>query len=559
MRFEWVSQNSHGRLICILAVLSYFFLMFGNGIISLTHPDEVFYAQSAKEMLQHNNWLTPMIFDKPQFEKPVFFYWLMMIAFKLFGTGPFVARFWPAFFAMLGVGATYWMAWTIFKSKRLAFLSGIILSSSFIYLALARAVLTDMVFSIWVLIALAIFCYGFYNRKHKDASIILFFAVMGVSVLTKGILGVCFSLSPVLAFLIYKKERTFFRNRATLWGFFLFIAIAVPWHAVMFQLYGQTFLDEYWQNVHVRRLFDAEHPKNNLWYFYLGLMFVGVMPWSFLFLPTAACVYKVVRGLPGLRDPLVFLLFWILGVYVFVQPASSKLASYIFPVFPAVAILLAFYLDRVLDEKKGPFNALSISGYLIALVLLGGAVYAVIYAKKYPGIVVNMTPVYVFSVLSVIMAALLVIFNLKNQPERIIFAKTSITAVILIFLFLGKPYAEPWVSCKDITDVFKALDTSDKTVLASKFYVRGVRFYLDRPMAVIDVNGKPFFSPHPVPFLDTREKVMDFLASQGTTYGIVKKTDLYSLNNWVLTDEFKVTQIGEPIGGKFIVKIEKVK
>ena len=54
--------------IFILIVLSYFFFIFGNGIFSLTNPDEVFYAQTAKEMMERNSWMTPYIFGQPQFE-----------------------------------------------------------------------------------------------------------------------------------------------------------------------------------------------------------------------------------------------------------------------------------------------------------------------------------------------------------------------------------------------------------------------------------------------------------------------------------------------------------
>ena len=70
MESNWFESKSHGILLAILGILAYFLLMFGNGIVSLTHPDEVFYIQSAKEMLAHNSWLTPMIFGDVQFEKP---------------------------------------------------------------------------------------------------------------------------------------------------------------------------------------------------------------------------------------------------------------------------------------------------------------------------------------------------------------------------------------------------------------------------------------------------------------------------------------------------------
>jgi len=81
----------------------------------------------------------------------------MASAIKWFGLTPFVARFWPAFFGIIGVGITYWLAWMLFQRKRLAFISGLILSTSLIYIALSRAVLTDMIFSVLVVISLAFF------------------------------------------------------------------------------------------------------------------------------------------------------------------------------------------------------------------------------------------------------------------------------------------------------------------------------------------------------------------------------------------------------------------
>ncbi|MBF0569844.1 MAG: hypothetical protein HQL18_03620 [Candidatus Omnitrophica bacterium] len=57
------------RSIIVLLALSYVFFMLGNGIVSMTHPDEVFYAQTAREMAAHQTWTTPILFDNPQFEK----------------------------------------------------------------------------------------------------------------------------------------------------------------------------------------------------------------------------------------------------------------------------------------------------------------------------------------------------------------------------------------------------------------------------------------------------------------------------------------------------------
>ncbi len=558
MSKNFFENQSHSILIIFLILAGYFFLMFGNGVMSLTHPDEVFYVQSAKEMVQHNSWLTPLIFDWPQFEKPIFFYWLLAGVIKIFGPTPFAARFWPAFFGILGVLASYSIAWTLFRKKRAAFLSGIILMTSWIYLALSRAVLTDMVFSIWVAIALGFFCWGYYERRYRERGIILFFVFTGTAILTKGFLGFLFCLTPVFAFLIYKKDFVFLKTKSLLLGIFLLALIALPWHVLMYRWYGQEFFAEYWQNVHVRRIFAAEHPKNDTWYFYLMIMFAGMMPWSLFLIPTAGMIYKFFSLSAENRDRFAFLLFWITAVYVFVQPAHSKLASYIFPVFPAMAVLLAFYFEKILESgTKRIFNkSVEIVGYLMAVILTGLGIAAIIMAQKYSSFVPGMVPVYIFTSVAIGLAAVLAVTAFKRHCGMQIAVNASITCLILVVMLISRPYVEPWVSCKDISIVLNAQDRSTTTLLTSKFYARGVRFYTDRKVAVININGKGFFSPHPIPFLNTDEKVLNFLKEQPVTYGIVRKADLSDLRR-ITSGVYQIHKL-EAIGGKQLIRIEKM-
>ncbi|MFA5087399.1 MAG: glycosyltransferase family 39 protein [Candidatus Omnitrophota bacterium] len=554
---DLLDRMSHRTLIVILVAISYFILMFGNGLVTLTHPDEVFYAQTAKEMIAQRSWLTPLMFGTPQFEKPIFCYWLMAGVVQLFGLGPFVVRFWPAFFGILGVGTTYWMAWMLFNDKKIAFLSGIILCTSFIYLALSRAVLTDMVFSILVVLSLAFFCQGYYYRQHKNSGIILSFVFSGLAVLAKGILGLCFPFLAILAFLIYKKDIKFLMTKATAWGIFFFMLIAAPWHLLMYKWYGQDFINEYWVNVHVRRLFVAEHPRNDTWYFYLMLMVVGVMPWSFFVFPAGYRFYKNIKNVPADRDRLLLLFFWVLSVYLFVHPAHSKLASYIFPVFPAIAIILAYYFIYLFNRRKGTSFPLSfrIVGLLMSGCLFLGSIAAIFFGRQYFHLIGSMFPVYAFALCFLSLSLALFIATLKERFFLMMLANSGLTVIILLSLFLARPLAEPWVSCHDICRVFKEMDVPQGTVLASKFYVRGVRYYTDRDVAVVD-NGRGFFSPHPIPYLNTNEKVLDFLQKQPITYGIVKEGDREYLSD-VTHGAFRIVDLYN-VGGKYIIKIIKI-
>ena len=90
-----MKQPDHLRNILLLALLSFIFLMAGNGVLSLTNPDEVFYAQIAKEMAHNKTWMVPYLFGQPNFEKPIFTYWLLRWAYLIFGVSGFGARFFP--------------------------------------------------------------------------------------------------------------------------------------------------------------------------------------------------------------------------------------------------------------------------------------------------------------------------------------------------------------------------------------------------------------------------------------------------------------------------------
>ena len=559
MNHDHFEALSHKKLVGILIVVAYLLLMMGNGFVSLTHPDEVFYVQSAKEMIQHNSWLTPMIFDAPQFEKPVFFFWLLALNIKLFGLTPFAARFWPAFFAIIGVGVTYWVAWMLFERKRLAAISAVVLMSSFIYLALARSVLTDMVFSVWVALTIALLYAGYKYRASSERWLVLAGVAAGFAVLTKGFLGIIFPVMVMGIFLLYKKDLTFLKTRGTWLGLCVLLLIALPWHIVMYQWYGQEFIREYVHNVHIRRVLEAEHARLDNWYFYPGLMLVGILPWSLFWPPAASLAWRQFKEKLPDRDKLFFLLSWITGVYLCVQPAHSKLASYVFPVFPAIAIFIAYYLDYALRQatESGRATALTLCGYVLAAFLLAGAAGAVVAANIFRSFIVYSAPVYAFTILLTMTAVCIFIFNHKRQYFKMLVAHAGTTVTLLVVLLLARPSAEPWVSCKDITDVFKTIDHSSSTVLASKFYVRGVRFYTDRKMAVIDINGDGFFSPHPIPFLNTDQKVLDFLNSQPVTYAIVKEGNVRDLRRIVNGQPYRLEEL-QGVGGKHIVRIEKI-
>ena len=558
MTKAWFEQKDHRIFLFVLFIFSYLLLMCGNGIVSLTHPDEVFYIQSAKEMLAYDSWLTPMIFDAVQFEKPFLPFVLFMVAIKWFGMTAFAGRFWPSLFGIGGVLVVYWISWLLFRSKRLSFLAGVILSTSFIYLALSRAVLTDMIFAVFVAISLGFFILAYYNRRYKKRGIILCFAFAAIAILTKGLLGFCFPVMTIITFLIYKRDFSFLRCRSTWWGILLFLIIALPWHIVMYVQHGMWFLEEYFFNVHWRRILMSEHARLDNWHFYIMLMIVGVIPWFLFWISSSVCLFEQFKKKLASRDKLFFLLAWIIGVYVFVQPAHSKLASYLFPLFPAIAIILAYTINDALEKFTAGKNVKLFCGsaYAMSAFLVGGAITGIVVAGQYPTIILNMTVIYCAAGALILTAFLIAFFNIKKLYLPMVLSHVGVTVTLVVSLLFAKPFIEPWVSCKGIMEAFKKIDQSGTPILSSKFYVRGVRFYSDRPVAVIDINGGGFWSEHAIPFLNKDHQVVDFLKQRPVTWAVVKDGNVKDLQRILMNQKFQITKL-DGIGGKFILKIEQ--
>lgn len=540
--------------ILILVVLTYFFFCFGNGIISLTNPDEVFYAGTAKEMISQHSWMTPYLFGQPQFEKPIFLYWLLRVAFMVFGIGSFAGRFFPAVFASIGVVAVYLLSLIAFKNEKKAFLAGLVLMSSGLYIGLARTIFTDMIFSVFILLSLLAFFWGYARKEKKTSGILLFFVFVALAVLTKGPLGFFIPSITIVLFLALRKELKFIFSRATLWGLLVFILISFPWYLLMIKKYGATFTHEFFYNDHIRRIFEAEHGSNDTWHFYPFAMVWAMFPWSAFVVISLLGLYKNIKKT---GEPVyLFLASWIAAVFLIFQPCHSKLVSYIFPMFPALAILAADLIYRGATQKQRPrlvFFSLLLTLSALAVSCVGLAVGAVLFSRYITTYLLSMIPVYILLILLFVLVILCSVFIAQRRLLRAACVLMLFIPALFSIVPLVSKYIDPYLSSRDICGYLQDNYKLDNTILVSKFFTRGVRYYTEKEVAVIDIPGKGFFSPHPIPFLNSDGKVMELLRRQPVTYCILKKTALQDIKR--LADEFGY-EVLKVIGNEYLLRIK---
>ena len=267
---------------CLLALLVLAGVIFGFrlGSFGLLDPDEPFYTLTAKEMLERRDPSTPVIFGQPQFEKPIFFYWMLYAFFKLFGMTNFAARLGPCLAGILTVLITYLWGRVLFKRREIAFLSAAVLATGVEFIVISRIVLTDMFLCLFVTAALASFSVGYFHLKYRKLAWIFVFIFCGLGFLTKGPLGLLLPFFGIISYLLVNDEKHLLKEIPWGWGLLAFTLTGLPWYGMMTAHHGVAFLKHFFIHENVRRYFIAEHKSSDRFLFYFVAVLMGFFPWT---------------------------------------------------------------------------------------------------------------------------------------------------------------------------------------------------------------------------------------------------------------------------------------
>lgn len=325
-----------------------FYLLFSH-LLPITDPVESNYALTAKEMVLTADWLSPKIYGNVWFDKPVFFYWLTAMAFKLFGFSDLAARLVPAIFAALGLVLMYWFMNKIAKPS-VAILAMLIMGTSLEYIVLGKLIITDMVFFVCNSAALVCFYLGYSKADGTKNWYLLMYASLGLAVLTKGPVGLLLPSLVMLLFIGVKGKWAELKEMSILRGMLLFSIISLPWYIGMYAAHGTEFLNTFLGIHNYLRATVSEHPKDNVSYYYIAVFILSMFPWSFLTVKALVEVYKERRH--KVSPVVTFCLIWALTYFSFYSLMATKYLTYTFPILFPLSIITAFYLEKLYLEGK---------------------------------------------------------------------------------------------------------------------------------------------------------------------------------------------------------------
>jgi 4-amino-4-deoxy-L-arabinose transferase-like glycosyltransferase len=330
----------------------------------LTNWDEGIYAEISREMLSLGV-LVPHWNYQPWFEKPPLMLWITAAFFKIFGVHDFWAR---AGSALSGVAIVALLhGWLVRRNDILAaWLSTLILLSTFGFLHVCRVGETDVLLSLGCCIALV----GLAAiQDHKLNGWYLFWAGVAIALMTKGAASIVLIITALLFAALERWNLT--RLGKSFWlGLLLFLLAVLPWHLYMFHLFGAGFLTEYLGfHVLARATHQIEDHITHWWY-YFWVLLISAAP--FVLLYPFAIVDSFRRK--ELRAWSIFAIV-VVGFFTIVQ---TRLPHYIAPAYPALAMLTSVFMaDRLRKlqrrSRQSPTSFWTTATIFITSICIAGA------------------------------------------------------------------------------------------------------------------------------------------------------------------------------------------
>jgi 4-amino-4-deoxy-L-arabinose transferase-like glycosyltransferase len=365
-------------------------------------PTDCWVAQTAREMLEVNDWIVPRFSGETRMQKSPGPYWAVMLASVVRGepVDKISARLPNAIAAVLITIAVFWLALRI-AGERAAVFAGFAAASSTLVLYWSHRGASDLGLAAFITLSLAClwvatrccqpgwrrgalwiagyffagmgmlykmpmplacvglpaFCY-LWMRFPVVFTVIAACGAAGLVIFKLG-LAIPLAAAPGAIVIIYLLI-LWYRTERKVWptilchvsGFVVFLLPWLPWAIVVmikepaaWMKWKVEFLDRF-----TGELPNVEHQDTWPWlFFYLIPTVVYTLPYT---LSVPAALKRAVTEREGVdRDGLRFMLIWFVSMFVFFTASTGKETRYFLPALPPLYVLLGLELSALFDPK----------------------------------------------------------------------------------------------------------------------------------------------------------------------------------------------------------------
>ncbi|TAK14617.1 MAG: glycosyltransferase family 39 protein [Acidobacteria bacterium] len=495
------------------ATVIYIVAFWRLGYPSFWDPDEAVYAVVTRRMLRTGDWLAPIYNGVPFFDKPILFYWLQLVSFKIFGPTEFAARLVPALSAVGIIGITGW-AGRIFFNPRVGHIAALIVAVLPATFLLSAYAILDMTFSMFLFAGVVLAASAVVHDRPRRQW--WGYLCLALAVLTKGPLALALAgVSLLLALIIAPGLRRGLWSLRFGWGLALIVALSSPWFLYMWWRFGYAFVDGYFlrENIllYAAQLFETTRSPA----FYLRVAAVGFLPFTPLLIGRLVDAWRGDR----VSDIERLMWAWAAGITLFFSFSRFKLDHYIYPVLPALALIAANAWCRLVKAESIRAHAgTAVASATIALTLIGAGVYTYLKLDTLPvELTGSMRAVPSALALAGAIFAGLLIYRRWRPPVAPFSLVSALMVTYFIVLGAGLDALEQGKPMRDLGRWVAEHAPPDATITAYRLerWKTSLRFYVDRRTVQAE-------SPH---------EMAEVLRKPGTHFAVMRQDELEQLRS----------------------------
>lgn len=330
-----------------LAMLAFVLSLPGRISLPPLDRDEPRYMEATKQMLSSRNFLDIRFQNTPRYLQPAGIYWLeastVGLSEYIFGAQT-RHQAWPyrvpsLIATSLIIPLTAWLGTALFGAET-GLLAACFLFFSTLFGAESRMATIDTVLLLDILIIEALLLRHFQDlNTHKTTPrfiTISFWLALGVGLMLKGPVVLIPGLGTPAALSLTERNLSIWRRLSAQWGWLIMIAVGLPWFIGINIISHGLFLSRAVGHNLLGKVSHAQESHGFMPGYYILTFLLTFWPGA-LFTAHALPALWQHRRLKAVR----FLLCWILPHWIFFELLATKLPHYVFPTFPAIAILTA--------------------------------------------------------------------------------------------------------------------------------------------------------------------------------------------------------------------------
>jgi 4-amino-4-deoxy-L-arabinose transferase-like glycosyltransferase len=474
----------------VFFIIIAFWLGIASSIRQLSVPDEGRYGDITRWMVESGDWLTPRIDGIPFFHKPPLLHWLGGGLMEVFGVHVWVMRLVPVFAGMVMLLGMFWFVTRHAETKisqSLARSSVLVLATSLLFYGSSQYINHDLLVAAWI--SLTVFAFADFALKGEKKSLFLGYVAAALALLSKGLIGVLIPGMILLPWLIVSGHWRRIPALLNPLGIILFLAIISPWLYLAEQKYPH-FVHYFFVEQQFDRFGGKQFNNKQPWLFYVACLLISFLPW--LLLVGKQYSWKTAKTL---LNPSVFglLVWWAISVTVFFSIPPSKLAGYILPATPPLAIYIAMVLHNIYYASPKLVIAREQLKSWSGLVLVGLVAVTLLVLPYSPKIASQLSGdelIQLFALAMVLVISIVVISTLLYRQKLTAFQVTLLSSLLLCS---SVTLLVKWLDHKTSADQmeFAKVLTPDTTLVFYHNYYYDIPFILDRKQPVYWVEDWP--------------------------------------------------------------------